>query len=208
MPRPLTALHPLLTVFLYLFLSHGVYTCLTPGSVEPRRASASVAPHFIFASGTIQTWVRLALVLVDLAGFPAEPAHTITPEEEHDEDKNTLAPHMSNLLFNAYWSVLLQKGKHLHFAHSPEVVDSINTRSSVQTGSAIALVHIHFTALPSETLTTWAGISSPQVLTHSSILARPGLALVYLQLTTSSYKYISLLKILRITSRCMHDVEW
>lgn len=76
-------IHSLLfTIFLYLFLSHGVYTCLTPGSVEPRRASTSVAPHIIFARGTIHAWVRLALVLIDLAHFPTEPAHAVTPDVE------------------------------------------------------------------------------------------------------------------------------
>lgn len=72
------------------------------------------------------------------------------------------------------------------FCLLPEIIDTIQTCSSIQTGGCVALVNIHFTALSSETRPTQAGISSIQVLTHPSILARPRLTLIYLQFTAKS----------------------
>lgn len=69
----------------------------------------------------------------------------------------------------------------------PEIVYSIQTRASVQTGRAVTVVDVDLAAIPRETNGTVTGVPPRQVVTHTLVQAGAGEALVYFQLTTRPY---------------------
>lgn len=63
-----------------MVMCHPSYsTCLTPGSVEPRKAAAGVGPQTVQTAGTIHTRVGVALVHVHLTQPTTVALHALTP---------------------------------------------------------------------------------------------------------------------------------
>lgn len=60
-------------------------TCLTPGSVEPRKAAAGVGAQIVQAAGAVNTRVGVALVHVDLTQVTTVAVHTLTPERGRED---------------------------------------------------------------------------------------------------------------------------
>lgn len=65
-----------------IFSSLSLNTCLTPGSVEPRRASAAESGHSIHAGCAVQTQIRFTVVYVHLAQSASVSIHTFTPNRK------------------------------------------------------------------------------------------------------------------------------
>lgn len=65
-----------------IFSSLSLNTCLTPGSVEPRRASAAESGHSIHAGCAVQTQIRITVVYVHLAQSASVSVHTFTPDRK------------------------------------------------------------------------------------------------------------------------------
>lgn len=161
-----------------IFSSLSLNTCLTPGSIEPRRASAGEGSHSIHAGCTIQTQIRFTVVYVHLAQSASVSIHTFTPDRKC-ETKSVIY-HMSvvDCIINMH-EQLPQR-----FPHEPEIIDSIHTCTSIQTGGAVAFINVNLTMVSSEAMRTCADIPTLQVFTNTSILARAGSTLIYFQLTT------------------------
>lgn len=55
-------------------------TCLTPGSVEPRKAAAGVGPQTVQAAGPIHTGVGITLIHIYLTQPASVALYTLTPK--------------------------------------------------------------------------------------------------------------------------------
>lgn len=160
-------------------------TCLTPGSVEPRKAAAGEGAQAIQAAGSIYTRVGNTLIHVHLTHTTSVALHTLTPA---DTDA-VLAP-------AGLWTAHRVRLPHyltavlvhccVQCGFLPKVIDRIQARASIHTGGAVALVNVHLTVLSRESSSTVTDVTTCLILTNATIDTRVGKTFIYLQFTSRS----------------------